>query len=167
MIANELADDLCARFVKRNDRVLDPFCGTGRTILASAEVGAHIVGIDINPLAIMLTRAKAGNPSPDKLRQVLEKIPQVRHHVKVRDAEIKDMEPGRSVDWFSLTCKKHLPHREILAQRLAMVGYQEFAWVCSDNLELFRSPFWIAEQLTVFVWVELLQNLVLLILTKK
>ncbi len=108
MIANELADDLCARFVKRNDRVLDPFCGTGRTLLASAEVGAHIVGIDINPLAIMLTRAKAGNPSPDKLRQVLEKIPQVRHHVKVRDAEIKDLEPGRSVDWFSLTCKKEL-----------------------------------------------------------
>src|SRR5207247_718496 len=43
----------------RNTHILDPFCGTGRILLAAAERGAHAFGVDINPLAAMIVRAKA------------------------------------------------------------------------------------------------------------
>ena len=39
-------------------RVLDPFCGSGTTLVECAHLGARSVGTDINPLAIAIARAK-------------------------------------------------------------------------------------------------------------
>lgn len=38
--------------------VLDPFCGSGTTLVESAHVGARGVGFDLNPLAVYITNAK-------------------------------------------------------------------------------------------------------------
>ena len=38
--------------------VLDPFCGSGTTLLESAHVGWNAVGTDLNPLAVMISNAK-------------------------------------------------------------------------------------------------------------
>ena len=40
--------------------VLDPFCGTGTTLLACAELGVDCDAIDINPFLVWLARAKTG-----------------------------------------------------------------------------------------------------------
>jgi SAM-dependent methyltransferase len=42
----------------RGDWVLDPFCGCGTTLLESAHNGWNAVGIDLNPLGVLITRAK-------------------------------------------------------------------------------------------------------------
>jgi DNA modification methylase len=34
---------------KPGDLVLDPFCGTGATLLAARQLGLDAIGIDINP----------------------------------------------------------------------------------------------------------------------
>lgn len=39
-------------------RVLDPFCGSGTTLVECAHLGVPATGIDINPLAIFLAKAK-------------------------------------------------------------------------------------------------------------
>jgi len=44
--------------VRANDRVLDPFCGSGTTLIECAHLGAVGYGIDLNPLAIFLANAK-------------------------------------------------------------------------------------------------------------
>lgn len=38
--------------------VLDPFCGSGAVLVEALDAGRNSVGIDINPLAIILARAK-------------------------------------------------------------------------------------------------------------
>jgi site-specific DNA-methyltransferase (cytosine-N4-specific) len=38
--------------------VLDPFCGSGTTILESAHIGWSCVGLDMNPLGILIANAK-------------------------------------------------------------------------------------------------------------
>ena len=59
MIADDLAEILARRYISRHDFVVDPFCGTGRTLFAAAEIGAECLGLDVNPLAVLLVEAIA------------------------------------------------------------------------------------------------------------
>src|SRR5258708_7105976 len=74
MIADELAVELSSKFVTPGIKVLDPFCGTGRTLIAAAERGAECVGLDINPLAILVTRAKVADVRLSKMRMLARDI---------------------------------------------------------------------------------------------
>jgi DNA modification methylase len=39
-------------------RVLDPFCGSGTTLVEAQRAGLSTVGIDLNPIACLLARVK-------------------------------------------------------------------------------------------------------------
>lgn len=41
-----------------SQRILDPFCGSGTTLVEAGLTGAFAVGIDISPLAVVISRAK-------------------------------------------------------------------------------------------------------------
>lgn len=41
-----------------DDWVLDPFCGSGTVLLEATHIGWNAMGIDINPLAVQIARAK-------------------------------------------------------------------------------------------------------------
>lgn len=53
-------------------RVFDPFCGTGTTVLSAAYHGRKGVTTDINPFLIWLTQAKVAHYSPDDIVATLE-----------------------------------------------------------------------------------------------
>ena len=44
--------------IEPGQRVIDPFCGSGTTLVECAHLGAVGVGTDINPLATLIARAK-------------------------------------------------------------------------------------------------------------
>ena len=44
--------------IPRNGKVLDPFCGSGTSLLECAHFGASGIGTDINPLAAFIANAK-------------------------------------------------------------------------------------------------------------
>jgi SAM-dependent methyltransferase len=44
--------------IHRSNRVLDPFCGSGTTLVECAHMGAASCGTDINPFAVYLANAK-------------------------------------------------------------------------------------------------------------
>lgn len=44
--------------VRPDDNVLDPFCGSGTTLVECAQIGARATGIDLNPLAVFIANAK-------------------------------------------------------------------------------------------------------------
>jgi SAM-dependent methyltransferase len=52
-----------------SSRVLDPFCGSGTTLLEAAHIGWNALGIDLNPLGVLIANAKiiAFNSSPATL----------------------------------------------------------------------------------------------------
>lgn len=57
-----------------NDRILDPFCGAGTTLLAAKELGIKATGYDISPYAVFVTNAKTGNYNIIVLERVWEEI---------------------------------------------------------------------------------------------
>lgn len=68
--------------------VLDPFCGTGTTILSCAEHGLDCDSADINPFLIWLARAKLARYSPACLDEVTTGLSQLtRAALRVRQAQ--------------------------------------------------------------------------------
>jgi DNA modification methylase len=55
------------------ERVLDPFCGSGTTLVEARRLGRHAVGVDANPLACLISRAKA-NPIRDSEAEMLYQL---------------------------------------------------------------------------------------------
>ena len=44
--------------VSQGDRALDPFCGSGTSLIECAHLGVEATGVDINPLAVFIANAK-------------------------------------------------------------------------------------------------------------
>jgi len=44
--------------VERGDIVLDPFCGSGSTIIQAKTIGAHGIGFEVNPFSAFLAKVK-------------------------------------------------------------------------------------------------------------
>jgi hypothetical protein len=60
-------------FFNKGDIVLDPFMGSGTTLIQAAELGIHSIGIDISEFNCLIARAKSGNYSLLDLRFRLDK----------------------------------------------------------------------------------------------
>ena len=58
----------------RVSRVYDPFAGCGTTLVETMRLGLDFVGQDINPLAVLFCRAKAGPFHTHRLRDAVEDV---------------------------------------------------------------------------------------------
>lgn len=56
------------------DKLLDPFVGSGTTLLASKEVGVSSVGYDLSPLAVLASNTKAASLSLPRLEKVWQRL---------------------------------------------------------------------------------------------
>ena len=54
--------------------MLDPFCGSGTSGLEAIRLGRRFIGIDTNPVALLISEAKLAFPSPKALRSALTQI---------------------------------------------------------------------------------------------
>jgi len=68
--SRDLVLDLIDEFnFSKEARILDPFCGTGTTLLAAKEKGTSSLGLDILPLSIFVSNAKLQRYSTSFLRE--------------------------------------------------------------------------------------------------
>ncbi len=62
-VAGRLIDEL----TRDGDLILDPFCGCGTTLVESKVRGRHSLGVDINPVAALITKVKSTPIQPQRL----------------------------------------------------------------------------------------------------
>lgn len=103
-----LVDRLLQCFIQEGDRtVLDPFAGSGSTLLAAADRGLQGIGIDLSPDYVELTRqrlAAAGHQD---------------YQLHLADArQVADLVPAGSVDF----CATSPPYWNILRQQRTADG---------------------------------------------
>lgn len=86
--------------------ILDPFCGSGTTQLEAALAGHSGIGVDINPLAVMISKAKGAHLAGgwehllDRvLRSARGRTPHIEERLK-RDPQSLDLHPTWDY-WFS------------------------------------------------------------------
>jgi site-specific DNA-methyltransferase (cytosine-N4-specific) len=93
--------------------VLDPFCGSGTTLLESRIMNIHSIGIDANPLAVFIANAKqkAAISNPIQLKEQWNQITEEYNH-KVLDYNLKDDIRSQYLkEWFP---EKYLVTIEVL-----------------------------------------------------
>ncbi len=61
-------------YFKTGDIVLDPFLGSGTTIIQALEMGIHSVGIDVSEFNCMIASCKATNYDHDYLQKAVKKM---------------------------------------------------------------------------------------------
>jgi len=54
----QIVSRLVEKYTQKNDLVIDPFGGCGTTLTESKVLGRKSIGIDINPAAVLITKAK-------------------------------------------------------------------------------------------------------------
>ncbi|WP_277989733.1 DNA methyltransferase [Pseudomonas putida] len=65
---------LISVFTKKGDLVLDPFNGSGTSGVEAIRLGRNFIGMDTNPVALLMSQAKLYFPDQLKLKQCLEII---------------------------------------------------------------------------------------------
>lgn len=61
-------------FTKKGDLVLDPFNGSGTSGVEAVRLGRNFIGMDTNPVALLMSQAKLCFPDPDYIREKLDTI---------------------------------------------------------------------------------------------
>ena len=71
--------------MQAGDWILDPFCGSGTTLLEAFHLGLNAIGIDLNPLGVEISNAKiAAMQVPSD--QLLEHVAVIKVHLNERIA---------------------------------------------------------------------------------
>ncbi len=94
----QIANRLIARYSPPGATVLDPFCGSGTVLTESRLMRSnnqhsseprHSVGVDINPLAVLLAKVKSTPIEPPRLEQT------VGEFLRLIDQEIYRVQKGK------------------------------------------------------------------------
>lgn len=65
-----------------NEYVLDPFCGSGTTVVEAALNGQSGIGIDINPMSVFISEVKCRSYSDDEVELIKKLIPEIIDQAK-------------------------------------------------------------------------------------
>lgn len=114
-------------FSKRNGVVLDPFCGSGTTLVEAKLSGRNSFGVDINPLAKLLTKVKTSPLDFEKLKTLFEEIMNDILYGKtdVRSPKFPDIDY-----WFSPRAQRKLMIIKEAVERIKEADYKDFFGVC-------------------------------------
>jgi DNA methylase len=85
----QLVGALLERYVRPHGRVLDPFAGSGTTLVQCLESGRHAVGVDVAAFNCLLMRVKTERHDLDALRRDL-----LSAHAKAAAFEAEEVVPA-------------------------------------------------------------------------
>ena len=148
MFIPQVARKLILAFSEENSLVCDIFCGSGTTLVESSLLNRNSVGIELNPLAVLIARVKTTPIDPKILTIKLKAI--LNNYQK-----IKNIEPPNFANlgfWFSKNVIRDLtrlrqaiwniPEENI--RNFFSVSFSEIVRVVSftrhNEFKLFRSP---------------------------
>jgi len=86
-------------YAKPGDVVLDPFMGSGTTLVEAARLGHNAWGTDINPLAVMIARAKTAPVDHASLSEFVEWLREAERNPERHRARSAALFEA-SDDWF-------------------------------------------------------------------
>ena len=129
MMIPQIARELLRRYGQRGGWLLDPYCGTGTSLVEASLFGMHSVGCDINPLVRLIATSKLTPLA----------LPTIDHNVRklhTAMSRIKRTVPTRTVPdianltfWFADDVIARLAFLRALINNIKDSASRNFAWV--------------------------------------
>ncbi|TAK51891.1 MAG: hypothetical protein EPO24_15600, partial [Bacteroidetes bacterium] len=156
MMIPQIARSLIHLYGKEGQTLLDPFCGSGTALVEARIYGLNSYGIDINPLALLLSRVKTSILDINKLKNTsiklcndyLEAVEQIsKHGYSVPIPDFFNLNY-----WFNPNVTNELAILRTIILRLRNIFIREFFLVCfsetvrnssytrNGEFKLFRIP---------------------------
>lgn len=83
----QLVEVFLRKFFRSGQTVMDPFCGSGTTLVQANEMGVHAVGYDVSAFNVLLCRAKTAQYDLHKMeREVMDALEQVHRRTASQEA---------------------------------------------------------------------------------
>lgn len=148
MFIPQVARKLILAFSEEGNLVCDIFCGSGTTLVESSLLNRNSIGIEFNPLAVLIARVKTTPIDPKTLTTKLKTIINDYQH-------IKNIEPPSFANlefWFSKNVIKDLARLRQAIWNISEENIHNFFSLCfsevvrivsftrHNEFKLFRSP---------------------------
>ena len=95
----QIVSRLAEKYTKEGDLIVDPFGGCGTTLVESKIMGRPSVGVDINPVAVLITKAKITPINPEKIEKAFVTL-KTKLDTYSKDTKVKVPEHERIDYWF-------------------------------------------------------------------
>ena len=119
---------LIANLSTENSVILDPFCGSGTTLVESARLGRIGIGVDVNPLACLITKVKITYVNPVELENVTKRFDDLLNQRRESPTLIPDF-PNKN-SWFHEDTLQALGNIFYLINREPKKDIQDLLLVC-------------------------------------
>jgi site-specific DNA-methyltransferase (cytosine-N4-specific) len=109
----QLPHTIIKQFAHKQAVVLDPFCGSGTTLVEARLLGCNAIGVDVNGLSSLLSKVKATPLSEKELLQIklfLDLIANEDSQWKKRRPIINVKQIDGLEHWFQLNVAEELTH---------------------------------------------------------
>ena len=112
----QLASALIEKYSKKGELVLDPFTGSGTTLLEALLLRRYAIGIDINPISELICKAKTTPIEPVLLQTCIDKLfkrikaynNNKEERNTISNSVIQNLDLKRIDFWFSKAIKHEL-----------------------------------------------------------
>lgn len=129
----QVVSRLVEKYTKEGDFIVDPFGGCGTTIVESKVMGRPSIAVDINPVAVLITKAKITPIDPKKIEEAVStlKIKLETYNEKIK---VKVPKHERIDYWFKPEEKRRLAF--ILSEILKVkdTDTQDFFFCAFSNI---------------------------------
>ena len=103
----QIVSRLAEKYTKEGDFIVDPFGGCGTTLVESKVMGRPSIAVDINPVAVLITKAKITPIDPTKIETEFAKL-QKKLETYSKNTKVKAPEHERIDYWFKPEEKRKL-----------------------------------------------------------
>ena len=86
----QVARAIIKEYSKENDTILDSFCGSGTSLIEANLLHRNSIGIDLNPLACLISKVKTTPIEINKLNNIIKKLLDDLYFNLKRDGTLRD-----------------------------------------------------------------------------
>jgi len=150
MFIPQVARKILLEFSGERQHVLDPFCGSGTTLVESRLLNRHATGVELNPLAVLIAEVKTTAIETERLLEALSNV--LQRYSENGDGNVSLPDFKNRSFWFSKKISAEIARILEAISRCPDEPIQKFFKVCLSEIirevsftrygefKLFRDP---------------------------